>query len=236
MIIIYGNIELFQPSGIIPQLDYARLASKKGSTLVSIKCSDGLILLIKRKKNSNIIINNNNRNMNIINDNICIGYSGLFFDANVLTRVAKQITIDHKNNFNEDIRLLYLIDRISMLFHSLTIKSKSRPLGLELLLLGYDHQYGYQIYTINPDGSYYSWNAIAIGGIDNEKVTQNLIKYIKSNNSQQNIINNLLLKNIKCDIFGLGIDDNDWEIDIFTGSINNNVNTNNKKMIWKSKQ
>ena len=172
---------------------------------------------------------------------MCIGYSGLFFDASVLTRIAKQVTIDYKNTFNDDIRLLFLIERLSILFHNLTMKSKSRPFGIELLLLGYDDDYGYQIYTINPDGSYYAWNAIAIGGHDSNKITQNLIKYKKRfSNSDSNdgsdddsSIANVLNTINTIDIFDSSNNNSDGDhvIDTFTGTIDNK--SGSSKMTWR---
>ena len=172
---------------------------------------------------------------------MCIGYSGLFFDANVLTRIAKQVTIDYKNTFNDDIRLLFLIERLSILFHSLTMKSKSRPFGLELLLLGYDDEYGYQIYTINPDGSYYAWNAIAIGGHDSNKITQNLIKYKKrfsSSDSNDGSDDDSSIANVLNTINTIDIFDNDNSnsdgdhvIDTFTGTIDSK--SGSSKMTWR---
>ena len=205
-------------------------------------------MLVKRKKGSSTVISGPS-NINNINDNVCIGYSGLFFDASVLTRIAKQVTIDYKNTFNNDIRLLHLIERLSILFHSLTMKSKSRPFGLELLLLGYDDDYGYQIYTINPDGSYYAWNAIAIGGHDSNKITQNLIKYKKRLSSSGdgdgdggdgNSIENVLKTINTIDIFdsdsssGTNNNDDDNVIDTFTGTIDSgSSSSSSSRMTWR---
>ena len=201
---------------------------------MSIKCSDGILLVVKRKKPSSIIISSTS-NVNNINSNICIGYSGLFFDASVLLRLARQVAIDYKNNFNDDIKLLVLIEKLSVLFHSLTMKSKSRPLGIELVLLGYDDDVGYQVYTINPDGSYYSWNAIAIGGDNTDRITQTLMKYITTHtndnedNNNSNSIENLLKKINMINLFD---DNNDStsssEVDVYTGTLDSN-----NKLQWK---
>jgi hypothetical protein len=120
------------------------------------------------------------------------------------------------------------------------MKSKSRPLGIELLLLGYDDDVGYQVYTINPDGGYYSWNAIAIGGDNTDKITQNLIKYITTNTNNNdndgggngnadNTLENIMKRIKMINIF----DDNDdttrtSDIDVYTGTI-----SNSNKLQWK---
>ena len=120
------------------------------------------------------------------------------------------------------------------------MKSKSRPLGIELLLLGYDDDVGYQVYTINPDGSYYSWNAIAIGGDNTDKITQNLIKYITTNTNNNdndgggngnadNTLENIMKRIKMINIF----DDNDdttrtSDIDVYTGTI-----SSSNKLQWK---
>ena len=71
----------------------------------------------------------------------------------------------YRETFSAAIPLELLLDDLSTTIHTTTIQAGARPLGIQLIACRYDvEEHSYQIYSVDPEGSYKAWRAVCIGG------------------------------------------------------------------------
>jgi 20S proteasome alpha/beta subunit len=178
----------FNPDGRILQTEYAKEAAKKGSPIIAIRCEDGLLIasFIEEKYSSILckelpqkiflVRNNAHPNMKIAKSSssmsspsfIFVCVSGWMSDAPYIVDIAKSTSLDYLSKFNSEITVSNIASKLSKIVHSNTRSGGSRPIGLSLLVIGYDRTQGFQIYKIDPEGSLQPFYAAAIGEKDME--------------------------------------------------------------------
>lgn len=221
----YESSMQFDPKGRLRVLDKAIQASNQGDPMFAMKLNDGILLLSAKLVDfsTTSFEKIGYKKVHRIHSNLYIGLTGLLFDSIEIVDVSKKIELEHRNKFGENIPLGLFCNELANIFHKQTCYSSSRPLGVSLLVCGWDETNGLQIYTIFPDGSYYSWNGIAIGKLssDIKKSLQDLLK----DKTQDRKINNFL-KLVKKSIINQYFkakedDDKVWEVDIHIASLSN---------------
>jgi 20S proteasome alpha/beta subunit len=98
-----------------------------------------------------------------VDDHIVIGATGLLFDANAMADVAERLCRNYKSIYDSPIPLENLCDELATIFHRQTKSASSRPLGISLLVAGWDDEFGPQLYEVDPEGSVTAWNAASVG-------------------------------------------------------------------------
>ena len=129
--------------------------------------------------------------------NVIGGVAGLTADANSLVNFARTAAQQHLLQYNEDIPVELLAQRLCDMKQGYTqfggIQSFSlmimetdhrflfslsylglRPFGVSLLYAGYDPHYNFQLYHSDPSGNYSGWKATCIGA--NNGTAQSLLK------------------------------------------------------------
>lgn len=102
------------------------------------------------------------------------GVAGITADANSLVNYARQAAQQHLFNYNEDIPVELLAQRLCDLKQGYTQYGGLRPFGVSLLYAGYDPHYEFQLYHSDPSGNYSGWKATCIGA--NNGTAQSLLK------------------------------------------------------------
>lgn len=189
----------YNPSGRILQVDYALETVNKGNPVIGLKCEDGVILCIAKenKKHSSRLEKSNTKKTFFIGNNLCAAGTGLLFDSIAVIEAAKKISLQYRSKYGEDIPIDTISDELSSLFHKQTISASSRPLGLGLTIVGYDYIRGYQVFTIEPDGSCSSWIGSSLGK-QSKQIKIDLADIL--NTSKQNTMVNRGI-NLKIDSF-----------------------------------
>jgi 20S proteasome alpha/beta subunit len=189
-----SNTLLFDPNGRILQTEYAKDAIKKGGPVFAVKNDDGIIIVTARIRPINELQIVPTKKVFFVDNNICIAASGLLFDANILIDAAKKISSDYKSIFFTSIPIEKLCNELSNLIHQQTRSDKTRPVGVSLLVAGWDENLGMQLYTTDPDGSYFGWNAVAIGYNADESINK-LSKLFDNENNKNKYVNNNISNN-----------------------------------------
>jgi 20S proteasome subunit alpha 3 len=132
-----------------------------------------------------------------INRNVIGGVAGLTADANSLINFARTAAQRHLLQYNEDIPvellaqrlcdmkqgytqfggnkyLVHAVEKIIDLFSLFLFRLGLRPFGVSLLYAGYDPHYKFQLYHSDPSGNYSGWKATCIGA--NNGTAQSLLK------------------------------------------------------------
>lgn len=158
---------LFDPSGRLLQLEYAKEAvERNGSPIMAIKANDGIILVISSlKRQSSLLATSSVQDcsrIQLTNDILVTG-TGLKFDLQKILPVSAKIALQVQINTNEPISTERLSLEIATQLHRQILRAFRRPFGVEIIVAGHDEDEGYQIFHVGPGGSVNSWQAIAIG-------------------------------------------------------------------------
>jgi 20S proteasome alpha/beta subunit len=173
------NPAQFHPSGRILQTEYAKKAvATKGGPACAIRCIDGILLATARRIKSNKLSIRAARKVYFIDKHIAIAASGLLFESMQIIDIAKKEAARYKEIYATPIPVELLCDYIANIMHLLTREASYRPLGIGLLVCGWDDTNGPQIFSTDPEGSFTGWNAVAIGS-QREKIMGNLVDLVK---------------------------------------------------------
>ncbi|KAK6461200.1 nucleophile aminohydrolase [Scheffersomyces coipomensis] len=167
------SLTTFSPSGKLVQIEYALNAVKQGVTTIGIKSANGVVLATERKANSPLIKSETNTKVELITPDIGITYSGMGPDFRVLVDRARKLAhTNYKRIYNEYPPVRILVQEIAKVMQESTQSGGIRPFGVSLLVGGYDqHSDQFQLYQVDPSGSYFPWKATAIGKTSNSAKT-----------------------------------------------------------------
>lgn len=152
-------------SGKLVQIEYALNAVKQGVTTIGIKSTNGVVLATERKVNSNLLKQDTNSKVELITPDIGMSYSGMGPDFRILVDKARKLAhTNYKRIYNEYPPVKILVQEIAKVMQESTQSAGIRPYGVSLLVGGYDsYSDGFQLYQVDPSGSYFPWKATAIG-------------------------------------------------------------------------
>jgi len=155
------------------QIEYALNAVKQGITTIGIKSANGVVLATERKVNSPLLKNDTNSKIELITPDIGMTYSGMGPDFRVLVDKARKLAhTNYKRIYNEYPPVKILVQEIAKVMQESTQSGGIRPFGVSLLVGGYDqNSEKFQLYQVDPSGSYFPWKATAIGKTSNSAKT-----------------------------------------------------------------
>jgi 20S proteasome alpha/beta subunit len=172
----YHNSMIFNPEGKIVPLEHIRNGiNLHGGLVIAIKCKEGILVCTSRRQHpSRLVLNTLSQKACIVNDQLLVTASGLGGAVLSIQDAVEKGSENYEKEYLSKIPLKMLCQQLAAKIHDATLQSRSgiSALAAKVLISGYDQYLGYQIYTIEPDGSYHSWKAIAIGKNEQEVVRE----------------------------------------------------------------
>jgi proteasome alpha subunit len=156
----YG-ITVFSPDGRLFQVEYAVETVRRGSTVLGITYSNGVVLAAE-KRSTKLQDPSYIWKIFKIDEHIGAAISGLSSDARVLVDQARIFAQSNKLTYDEPIDVEVLSKRVCDLMQSHTQHGGVRPFGVSMLIGGVD-RVGNKLFQTDPTGSYWGYKAIAIG-------------------------------------------------------------------------
>ncbi|KAL6927088.1 Proteasome subunit alpha type-2 [Hanseniaspora valbyensis] len=158
------SLTTFSPSGKLGQIDYALQAVKNGVTAIAIKANNGIVLATEKKTPSPLVMNDTITKIENLTPDIGVVYAGMGPDFRVIVdKARKMVLTNYKAKFGEYPPVKILVSQVASIMQEATQSGGVRPFGLSLLIGGYDEHNHYQLYQVDPSGSYYPWKATSIG-------------------------------------------------------------------------
>lgn len=163
------GVSTFSPEGRLFQVEYSLEAIKLGSTAVGIKTKEGVILGVEKRATSRLLESGSIEKIEEIDRHIGCAFSGLTADARMMIDHARVEATSHSFNYNEPTSVETLTQSICDLALRFGESGEgqervmSRPFGVALLIAGYDERLGPQLYHTEPTGTFYMYDAKAIG-------------------------------------------------------------------------
>ncbi|CCE64327.1 hypothetical protein TPHA_0H01190 [Tetrapisispora phaffii CBS 4417] len=163
------GVSTFSPEGRLFQVEYSLEAIKLGSTAIGIATKEGVVLGVEKRATSPLLESDSIEKILEIDRHIGCAMSGLTADARSMIEHARTSAVTHNLYYDEDINVESLTQSVCDLAlrfgegASGEERLMSRPFGVALLIAGYDKDEGYQLYHAEPSGTFYRYNAKAIG-------------------------------------------------------------------------
>lgn len=163
------GVSTFSPEGRLFQVEYSLEAIKLGSTAIGISTSEGVILAVEKRVSSTLLESDSIEKIMEIDKHIGCAMSGLTADARSMIDHARVASVQHDLYYNEEISVESLTQSVcdlALRFGEGASGEKrlmSRPFGVALLIAGYDNDKGPQLYHAEPSGTFYRYDAKAIG-------------------------------------------------------------------------
>lgn len=163
------GVSTFSPEGRLFQVEYSLEAIKLGSTAIGITTSEGVVLGVEKRVTSPLLESDSIEKIVEVDRHIGCAMSGLTADARSMIEHARVSAVTHNLYYDEDIGVESLTQSVCDLAlrfgegASGEERLMSRPFGVALLIAGYDKDEGYQLYHAEPSGTFYRYDAKAIG-------------------------------------------------------------------------
>ncbi|RAL64285.1 hypothetical protein DID88_002181 [Monilinia fructigena] len=136
------GINTFSPEGRLFQVEYSLEAIKLGSTAIGVATGGGVVLGVEKRVTSTLLETSSVEKIVEIDRHIGCAMSGLQADARSMAICDLALRFGEGADGEESIM--------------------SRPFGVALLIAGYDED-GPQLYHAEPSGTFYRYDAKAIG-------------------------------------------------------------------------
>ena len=165
------NIVVFSPEGRLYQVEFAREAIRRGSTILATKYKDGVVLIADRRAESALVDVNSIQKIFQIDEHIYIAIAGLTADGRALVDLARRIAQGNRVTYEEEIPVRVLAEQLTSHMQSVT-HGGNRPYGAGLILTD-----GKSIYETDPSGTMIGVHATAIGQGRQEAIEQMVKEY-----------------------------------------------------------
>lgn len=162
------GINTFSPEGRLFQVEYSLEAIKLGSTAIGIQTSEGVVLGVEKRVTSTLLETSSVEKIVEIDKHIGCAISGLQADSRTLIEHARVTSQSHHFNYAEPLSVESCTQSICDLALRFGEGAEgeesimSRPFGVALLIGGWDEN-GPSLYHAEPSGTFYRYDAKAIG-------------------------------------------------------------------------
>lgn len=161
------GVNTFSPEGRLFQVEYAIEAIKLGSTAIGIQTSEGVVLAVEKRITSPLMEPASVEKIMEIDSHIGCAMSGLIADSRTMVDKARVEAQNHWFTYNEQMS----VESVTQAVSNLALEfgdddaregAMSRPFGVALLFGGVDAK-GPQLYHLDPSGTFFQYDAKAIG-------------------------------------------------------------------------
>lgn len=165
------SLTTFSPSGKLVQIEYALKAVDSGAPAVGIKATNGIVLATEKKFKSPLYDVSSLYKIEPITKYCGMVYAGMGPDFRLLVKKARKIAAAYESQWHQSIPIQQLVQRIATEMQTYTQASGVRPMGISLLVCGWDHHIDDEahanvapfLYQCDPSGAFFAWKATSLG-------------------------------------------------------------------------
>ncbi|KAJ2882844.1 proteasome component pup2 [Coemansia asiatica] len=172
------GVNTFSPEGRLFQ------AIKLGTTAIGIRTNEGVILAVEKRVSSSLLVADSIEKILEIDSHVACAMSGHTADSRTMIEHARVEAQSHTFTYDEPIP----VESVTQAVCDLALRfgeaadgqesTMSRPFGVALLIAGVDEK-GPQLYHTDPSGTFWRYEAKAIGAGSEGAQTELQEKYHK---------------------------------------------------------
>lgn len=152
----------YSPDGKVFQTEYAQKAVDNGSTVIGLRCKDGVVLAVEKLIVSKLLVEGSNRRIYNVDRHAGAATAGLAPDGRMVVNRVCDEAANYKRFYGEAIPGHVLSDRVASYVHMFNLYWAFRPYGATLLLATYDKS-GPALSMIDPQGTAFRYYGAAVG-------------------------------------------------------------------------
>lgn len=153
----------YSPDGKVFQTEYAQKAIDNGSTVLGLRCKDGVVLAVEKLIISKLLVEGSNRRIYNVDRHAGVATSGLAPDGRMIVSRAADEASNYKRFYGEAIPGHVLCDRVASYVHMFNLYWSFRPYGSTILMATYDKSQGPALHVIEPSGTSFRFYGAAVG-------------------------------------------------------------------------
>jgi len=165
------SLTTFSPTGKLIQIEYALKAVDGGAPAIGIKASNGLVLATEKKFKSALYDETSLNKIEPITKHCGMVYAGMGPDYRIMVKQARKIAVAYEAKYGESIPIQQLVASVASLMQGYTQRGGVRPMGVSLLICGWDNHINDQehanvppyLYQCDPSGAWWPWKATQLG-------------------------------------------------------------------------
>mmetsp|Transcript_18295 Transcript_18295/g.17417 ORF Transcript_18295/g.17417 Transcript_18295/m.17417 type:complete len:200 (+) Transcript_18295:20-619(+) len=151
------------PEGKIFQIEYAEKAVEVSSTIVGVRCKDGIILGTEKVVVNKMMLPGTDKRIFSVNLQTGCTVNGLVPDGKSLMFRAREEASQYEKMYSIKMPGSVLADRVALRAQMSTIYASFRPFGTSMILACHDIIKGYGLYMVEPSGACYEYYGCASG-------------------------------------------------------------------------
>ena len=185
------SLTIFSPDGRLYQVEYANEAVRRGASCIGLVAKDGVVIIAQRKidlQQRKLLAPQGLNKIFAVDDEILLSGAGLLGDLQWFVSYSRLQAQNLVLTYGETTSPEMLVKNLANLMLLHTQIAGYRPWGVSLILAGIYNDIP-QIFLIEPSGSYWRYNGLALG----ESMVE-LNEYLeKSYNADNNLEQQILL-------------------------------------------
>ncbi len=164
---MYPNIQaydrgvMFDPTGRLFQVEYAKEAVRKGATSIGMISDEAVVFVAHRNITIPLAVPSTLQKIFKVDSHIAVTYSGIVSDGLHMVSVMRSKAQSHRMIYDETESVETIAREIAEELQMATQYGGMRPYGISMLVGGVDSDK--KLFEIGPDAAFLGYKAVAIG-------------------------------------------------------------------------